>query len=151
FMAVTTTLIRVIAREVERPEEILRRVNDALAEHNPQTMFVTLSCAVFHPRAAKVSYASAGHPSPVLLRSGSAPRLAFRSTGLVSGIIPGTEIPSESEDLRPGDMFVFYTDGVTEAFDAERRQFGEHGLLEHLAKADGQTAAETVASTLEAV
>jgi sigma-B regulation protein RsbU (phosphoserine phosphatase) len=151
FMAVTTTLIRVIARETERPDEILRRVNDALAVQNPRNMFVTLSCAVFRPQAAKILYASAGHPSPVLLRSGSGLSLPFQSAGLVSGIMPGTEIPSESRDLRPGDMFVFYTDGVTEAFDAGGHQFGEHRLLEHLAKMRGETAAETVASTLAAV
>jgi sigma-B regulation protein RsbU (phosphoserine phosphatase) len=151
FMAVTTTLIRVIAREVERPEEILARVNDALADHNPRAMFVTLSCAVFQPRARKVAYASAGHPSPVLLRAGRAPRLPFTASGLVAGIMPGTEIPSESLDLEPGDTFVFYTDGVTEAFGAEGEQFGERRLLEHLAGTDGQGAAARAAGTLAAV
>jgi sigma-B regulation protein RsbU (phosphoserine phosphatase) len=151
FMAVTTTLIRVIAREVEQPEEILRRVNDILAVQNPRAMFVTLSCAVFHPRAAKVVYASAGHPSPVLLRSGSAPTLPFQSAGLISGIVPGTVVPSESLGLEPGDVLVFYTDGVTEAFDAGGRQFGQERLLEHVAKMTGGSAADAVASTLAAV
>jgi sigma-B regulation protein RsbU (phosphoserine phosphatase) len=151
FMAVTTTLIRVIAREAERPEEILQRVNDILAVQNPRAMFVTLSCAVFHLRAAKVVYASAGHPSPVLLRSGSAPTLAFQSAGLISGIVPGTVVPSESLDLQPEDVLVFYTDGVTEAFDASGQQFGQERLLEHLAKMGGRSAAETVAGTLAAV
>jgi sigma-B regulation protein RsbU (phosphoserine phosphatase) len=151
FMAVTTTLVRVIAREVERPEEILARVNDALAAQNPQTMFVTVFCAVFQPRAGKVVCASAGHPSPVFLRPGAAPRLPFQSTGLVAGIMPGTEITSESLDLQAGDTLVFYTDGVTEAFDAAGNQFGEPRLLEHLATAAGRSAADTVASTLGAV
>src|SRR5689334_18485094 len=62
FMAVTTTLVRVIAHDLQRPEEILLRVNDALAAQNPHGMFVTLACAVFQPRAGKVAYASAGHP-----------------------------------------------------------------------------------------
>jgi sigma-B regulation protein RsbU (phosphoserine phosphatase) len=151
FMAVTTTLIRAVATEVQRPEEILSRVNDALSTQNPRDMFVTLSCAVFEPRAARVSCASAGHPSPVLLRDGQAPSLPFPSAGMVAGIMPATEIPSQSLDLRAGDTLVFYTDGVTEAFNAQGEQFGERRLLEHLAKTPGHTAAETVASTLGAV
>jgi sigma-B regulation protein RsbU (phosphoserine phosphatase) len=151
FMAVTTTLLRVVARDLERPEEILLRVNDALAAQNPRNMFVTLCCAVFQPRARKVTCASAGHPSPVLLRPGHAPSLPFLSTGMVAGILPGTEAPSQSLDLEAGDTLVFYTDGVTEAFNAQGEQFGEHRLLEHLAKTAGQGPAETVAGTLGAV
>jgi sigma-B regulation protein RsbU (phosphoserine phosphatase) len=151
FMAVTTTLIRVVARELERPEDILARVNDALAAQNPRDMFVTLSCAVFQPRAGKVSCASAGHPSPVLLRPGNAPSLPFLSPGLVAGIMAGTHFPGQSMDFQAGDTLVFYTDGVTEAFNAEGQQFGEHRLLEHLAKTPGLSAAETVTNTFGAV
>jgi sigma-B regulation protein RsbU (phosphoserine phosphatase) len=150
FMAVTTTLLRVIAPELERPEDILSHVNDALSAQNPRDMFVTLSCAVFEPRAAKLTCASAGHPSPVLLRAGQAPCLPIASSGMVAGIMPGTPIPSQSLDLQAGDTLVFYTDGVTEAFDARGQQFGERRLLEHLRTA-GQGAAETAASTLAAV
>jgi sigma-B regulation protein RsbU (phosphoserine phosphatase) len=151
FMAVTTTLLRVVARELERPEEILLRVNDALADQNPRTMFVTLCCAVFQPQAGKVVCASAGHPSPVLLRSGQAPSLPFPSTGMVAGLMTGTEISSLSLDLRAGDTLVFYTDGVTEAFDAAGHLFGERRLLEQLGQAPGKSAAETVTGTLGAV
>jgi sigma-B regulation protein RsbU (phosphoserine phosphatase) len=151
FMAVTMTLIRVIAREAGRPEDILLRVNDCLSTQNPRDMFVTLSCAIFDPRAGKVTCASAGHPSPVLLRLGQAPCLPFATSGLVAGIMPGAEVPSQSVDLRAGDTFVFYTDGVTEAFNAKGEQFGERRLLECLAHKPGSSAAETVASTLAAV
>jgi sigma-B regulation protein RsbU (phosphoserine phosphatase) len=151
FMAVTMTLIRVVARDLERPEEILLRVNDELAAQNPRDMFVTLVCAVFQPRAGKVTCASLGHPSAVLLRAGQAPCLPFQSAGMVAGIVPGTEVPSESLDLQAGDALVFYTDGVTEAFDAQGQQFGERRLLEELARAGGQSAAETAGRVLGAV
>jgi sigma-B regulation protein RsbU (phosphoserine phosphatase) len=151
FMAVTTTLVRVIARELERPEEILARVNDALAVQNPRNLFVTLSCAAFQPHAGKVTYASAGHPSPILLRPGQPPALPFQSTGLVAGLMEHTQMPVQSLDLHAGDMLVFYTDGVTEAFDDKGQPFGERRLLQHLARSTGGSAAETVASTLGAV
>jgi sigma-B regulation protein RsbU (phosphoserine phosphatase) len=151
FMAVTTTLLRVAARDQERPEEILMRVNDALATHNPRDMFVTLFCAVFQPKTGTVTCANMGHPSPVLLRPGSAPSLPFKPGGLVAGIMPGTAVPSQSLALQPGDTLVFYTDGVTEAFNAEGEQFCESRLVEELAKVAGCSASETVAATLDAV
>jgi sigma-B regulation protein RsbU (phosphoserine phosphatase) len=151
FMAVTTTLLRVAARDQERPEEILMRVNDALAAHNPRDMFVTLFCAVFQPKTGMVTCANMGHPSPVLLRPGSAPTLPCQPGGLVAGIMPGTAVPSQSLALQPGDTLVFYTDGVTEAFNAAGQQFGEGRLVEELAKVAGRSASETVAATLDAV
>jgi sigma-B regulation protein RsbU (phosphoserine phosphatase) len=114
-------------------------------------MFVTLFCALFDLRAMKLACASMGHPSPVLLRRGVAPSLPFASTGMVAGIVPGTEVLSQSLDLQAGDSLVFYTDGVTEAFNDKGEQFGERRLLEHLATAVGQSAAQTVASTIAAV
>jgi sigma-B regulation protein RsbU (phosphoserine phosphatase) len=151
LMAVTTTLLRVFAPERERPEEILARVNDALAAQQTRGMFVTLACAIFRPRAMQVSYASMGHPSPVLVRSGEAPCLPFVLPGLPAGIRPGNQVRGQFLDLRAGDTLVFYTDGVTEAYNAAGEMFREAGLLKHLATSTYHRAAETVASTLAAV
>jgi sigma-B regulation protein RsbU (phosphoserine phosphatase) len=151
FMAVTTTLVRVAAQQFERPEEILSRVNEGLIVHNPRGMFVTLFCAIFEPRTRNVNCASCGHPSPVLLRSGEAPSLPFRSAGLAAGIMADIEIPSQSLDLKTGDAFVFYTDGVTEAFDAQEKQFGEHRLLACLADMPGHSAQDALNTILAAV
>ena len=80
FMAVTMTLVRAMAPDSHRPEEILRRVSDALASHNPHTMFVTLLCAIYDVRTGQLDYASAGHPPPVLIR-GAAHNSCRRSRG----------------------------------------------------------------------
>ncbi len=151
LMAVTTTLVRTIDRDGAAPADVLRRVNEALAAHNPQGMFVTLACAFFEPRAGRLSYASAGHPSPVLLRPGAAPALPFGPTGLVAGVLGGADFGSRTTELRPGDVYVFYTDGVSEAFNAAGEQFGEGRLLAHLAREPGATAADAVAGLLGAV
>jgi sigma-B regulation protein RsbU (phosphoserine phosphatase) len=151
FMAVTTTLVRMIGPEAADPAEVLLRVNDALAAHNPRNMFVTLACAIFEPRAGKVGYASAGHPSPVLLRPGQAPGLPFDSTGLMAGIMAGTKFRMHTAELRPGDTYVFFTDGVSEAFNDAGEQFGDGRLLQHLRCSPGETVADTVAGVLQAV
>lgn len=151
FMAVTTTLVRVIAPEVSPPEEVLARVNDALVAQNPRNLFVTICCAVFEPRAGKVTCARSGHPSPVLVRPGQAPRLPFSATGLPAGFLPHAQYQSETLDLGPGDTLVFYTDGVTEAFDPGGNLFGDQKLLAALASAEITSAADAVAATLNAV
>ena len=117
FMAVTMTLLRSMARQFADPAEILRRVNDDLAAQNPRTMFVTLACLVFDLRSGRVTCASAGHPALVLLGPGRPPRFVFSSSGTVAGIMPGTEMGSETLDFAPGESLVLFSDGVTEAFD----------------------------------
>src|SRR5262249_2306041 len=134
FMAVATTLIRIMARQLKTPEEIVRQVSDALTTQNPRNMFVTLFCAIFDPAHGAVTCANAGHLSPVLVRSGSVPSLPFAPSAMVAGVFPGMEVRSQKLDLRPGDTLVFYTDGVTEAFSATSELFGETRLREQLAR-----------------
>jgi phosphoserine phosphatase RsbU/P len=150
FMAVTMTLVRAMAPDSRRPEEILRRVNDALAMHNPHTMFVTLQCAIYDVRTGQLDYASAGHPPAVLVREGKAQFLPVKP-GMMAGIMAGLTAPSQSVELQPGDLVVFYTDGVTEAFDAAGNLYGESRLLEELAEQSGHTAAETTDAVLRSV
>ncbi len=151
FMAVAVTLVRTMARQFERPEEILLRLNDELAAQNPQGMFVTMACLVFDARSGRVVGANAGHNPLVLLGSGKPPRFVFPASGTVAGIFPGNEITSETMDLAPGDKLVLYTDGVTEAFNPEGKMFGNDRLLECLADKPGQNAAQTVAGLLDVV
>jgi phosphoserine phosphatase RsbU/P len=151
FMAVTVTLLRTMARQHDDPAEILSALNDELAEQNPRGMFVTLQCAVFDLGRGRVTVAGAGHDPAVVLSSGHPPRRQFPSAGRVAGLMGGNEITSESLDLSPGDTLLFFSDGVTEAFDEAEELFGEERLLSHLADQPGATASETVGSLLSAV
>lgn len=151
FMAVTTTLLRTMARQYRKPDEILRNVNDALAVQNPRGLFVTLICMIVDPAAGTVTCANAGHPPAVLVRSGSAPCLVLKNTGMVSGIMAGVEIGSNTLQLQPGDTLVLYTDGVTEAFNASSELFDDDRLLRCLERAAGKTANDTVSIVVDAV
>jgi sigma-B regulation protein RsbU (phosphoserine phosphatase) len=150
FMAVTTTLVRAMAPDSHRPEEILRRVSDALVLHNPRNMFVTLLCAIYDVRTGRLDYASAGHPPPVLIREGNAQFLPLEPD-LAAGIMAGLSAPNQSAQLHAGDLVVFYTDGVTEAFNAAGNLYGETKLLEELARQYGHTAADAAEALLRSV
>jgi sigma-B regulation protein RsbU (phosphoserine phosphatase) len=151
FMAVAMTILRSMARQGHAPEEILRRLNDELLDQNPRGMFVTLQVLVFDPTRRLVSCASAGHHAAVRLTPGQAPQLAFTSSGRVLGLMPAEQIDGEALPLHPGDTFVLFTDGVSEAFGPDGELFGEERLLAHLQASPGRSARETTLSVLEAV
>jgi sigma-B regulation protein RsbU (phosphoserine phosphatase) len=150
FMAVTMTLLRALAPELHRPEEILRRVNDSLVSQNPRNMFVTLVCAIYESATGRLTYASAAHPAAILVREGNAQLLPVEPE-LPAGIRAGSSVSSQSVELCVGDLVVFYTDGVTEAFNAAGNLYGEAQLLEELAGLSGVTAAEATAAVLRSV
>jgi sigma-B regulation protein RsbU (phosphoserine phosphatase) len=149
FMAVTVTLLRALARQLEGPKQILERLNDELAAQNPRGMFVTMAC--LEVRGGRVTCANAGHDSALLVGSSGPPRPVFPSSGTVLGLFPAQHYASETLELASGDSLVLYTDGVTEATDAANGLFGEERLQACLAGGAGQTAAETVDRLLRAV
>jgi len=134
FMAVTTTLVRFVARTCTDPGEILARVNDELARRNPLSMFVTLFVGVLDTRDGTLRYALAGHPSPVSVRPGSGARLVRESVGTLAGVEPGLTFVTHEKRLLPGEIVVVVTDGITEAFGPGRELFGEERMLEALSR-----------------
>lgn len=151
FMAVTVTLARTMARQFERPEDILRHLNSELANQNPQGMFVTIACLVFDLRSGKVTCANAGHNSAVFIRPQQSPQFIFGASGTIAGVFPELNITSESMMLAPGDMLILYTDGITEAFNPKREIFGDERLLKCLDGEPTKTSEQTIAGLLEAV
>jgi sigma-B regulation protein RsbU (phosphoserine phosphatase) len=149
FMAVTVTLLRTLARQLEGPREVLRRLNDELAAQNPRGMFVTMSC--LEVRGSQVTCANAGHDAMLLLGPAGKPRPVFPSTGTVLGLFPGQDYPDATLELAPGESLVLYTDGVTEATDVANRLFGEERLQACFGNGPGPTAADTVEALLRAV
>src|SRR5262249_8385566 len=150
FMAVTMTLLRAMAPELRRPEEILRRVSDALAAQNPRNMFVTLLCAAYHVRTGQLTYASAGHPPAILIRDGAAKPLPVEPD-LPAGLYAGAAPRRQAFDLPVGNQVVLYTDGVTEAFNAVGDLYGEARLLRTLTGLSGKVASETTSALLKSV
>jgi sigma-B regulation protein RsbU (phosphoserine phosphatase) len=151
FMVMTLTLIRGIARLSGRPDEILARVNDALAADNPSSMFVTLFCAVLETDSGRLICASGGHPSPLLVGPDGAPRPALASEGTLVGVLPGVAYPSVELTLAPGDTLLAYTDGVTEARSPDGGLLGDARLRALLDRRRAGPPHDTVAHVLAGV
>jgi phosphoserine phosphatase RsbU/P len=151
FMAVVVTVLRTLARQIAEPDEILRRLNDELAEQNPRGMFVTLQCLVFDLAKRTVSCAGAGHHQLAIVSPGRPPRLAGASTGRPAGLMPFNPIERETLTLTPGDTLVLFSDGVSEALNTADEFYGEDRLLAVLAASTGGSAAAIVKDVMDDV
>jgi serine phosphatase RsbU (regulator of sigma subunit) len=116
--------------EVGHPTDaICARVSRRLNARTPPERYATAIIASLDPKTGVLSYTNAGHNAGLLVRAeGSTERL--ESNGLPLGLFPVAEYERAEVTLAPGDLVVLYTDGITEAADADGEEFG----LERLEK-----------------
>jgi serine phosphatase RsbU (regulator of sigma subunit) len=92
----------------------VERMNGLLADSTDPNMFVTFFYGVLDPATGEILCTNAGHEPPIIRRAdGSIERV--RSGGLILGMLAGQTYAEQRVQLDPGDLFVLYTDGVTEA------------------------------------
>ncbi len=150
-MARTITLVKAAAREERSPDGILARVNAELCSRNDSCLFVTLFCVIVDAVRGELCYANAGHNPPLIARRGA--RAVFLRGGecIALGIEEEAAFKGAAVPFSPGDTLFLYTDGVTEAFDRERRMFSEPRLVEEVSARAGDSAAELVEGILRRV
>ena len=130
FMMSSRTLLKGSAIGAEAPSVVLSSVNSLLEEDNESLMFVTVFYAVFDPRSGELTYANGGHNPPLLVRADGTSEYLPTTDGVALGVMPDYEFEESCVELSPGDMVVLYTDGVTEAIDADNEEFGTERLEE---------------------
>ncbi|HTZ31437.1 MAG TPA: SpoIIE family protein phosphatase [Methylomirabilota bacterium] len=108
---------------------LLGSVNELFHENTPEDRYATLFFAVYDDHSRELEYANCGHNAPLLFRAnGELERLA--STATVIGLFPNWKCETRFVTLKPGDLLVIFTDGVTEANDTSGNEFGEARLIE---------------------
>ena len=133
FMAIARTLLKANSRYAHSPAEALAHANQALAAENEEMMFVTLFYGVLQLSTGRFTYASGGHNPPVLRNADGRVRLLPRPRGMALAVDPDAPFAEGELRLEPGDTLFLYTDGVTEALDAQGRLFGDAAMLATLA------------------
>jgi sigma-B regulation protein RsbU (phosphoserine phosphatase) len=140
LMAICQTNLRHYARLCDSPAEVLRRVNREMAGEVPERMFITMVYAIIDTEKDEISLARSGHELPLLLHRESATgHLSVEAVGsegmavgMVSPDIFDRVITDKSVPFHAGDVFVLYTDGVTEALSAEGAEFSTARLADAL-------------------
>jgi serine phosphatase RsbU (regulator of sigma subunit) len=135
YMAELKGLMLSLSRIYESPRDLLVNANRLIAEHLDARSFITMTYAVIDMQKETMTYARAGH-TPLIYVPGGASRHAQILTpdGMVLGLkLDRGEmferlLQEETIDLRAGDLFVFFTDGISEAMNARDDCFGEGRL-----------------------
>ncbi|MCY3784793.1 MAG: SpoIIE family protein phosphatase [Chloroflexi bacterium] len=151
FMMSTRTLLKGAAIGHEGPGEVLREVNDLLNESNESAMFVTVLYGVYDPATREFIYANGGHNTPLVVHAdGSSTELPLTG-GVALGVVPELPYDQGAVTLALDDTVVLYTDGVTEAMNADGEEFGVERLQETFAASPPQDSQQANRTVFEAV
>ncbi len=122
------------------PDRILHDLNQlALEDLSQSHRFVTLFYSDFDPRSRKLRFANAAHNPPLLWKFNSKKVIRLDSPGLLIGLQSEAEYVCGQTILDPGDVLLYYTDGVTEAPGMTGERFEEERLINifnHLSKTE---------------
>ena len=125
-MAVTRSLFRNISAHTSEPDRIVYALNEALAEGNETNMFVTSFVGVLDLATGILRYCNAGHDAPMLIGRGVG--LLPCDSNLPLGVMPEWTFTAQEADIDPLTTIFLFTDGLTEAEDADHAMFGEERL-----------------------
>jgi len=105
------------------------RLNDTIYKNTPSDKFITFFWCRLNTKTKEVVYVNAGHNPPYLYKASTNQLIELTEGGILLGAVP-TMMPYEqgSFTMEKGDMLVSFTDGVTEAFDKNREEYGEERL-----------------------
>ncbi len=145
FMAVSRTLLRATGLRGISSQECMAYVNKLLCKESLDSMFVTAFYGIYDCRTGKIDYTNAGHTPPYILRHTNKVEAVEMETNFVMGIFDDFQFESGTIALDAGDALILYTDGVTEAFNTEGKQFATCGLEQSLETLGGEGAKEIVA------
>ena len=128
FMVIAKTLLKDAAYRFKTPAEIFEHVNETLCESNESGLFVTCWLAVFEISTGKLTFANAGHTSPVIYKDGEISFLESKPN-LMLAAMEGIPYKNHEISIKPGDRLFLYTDGITEATNSSNQLYGEERLL----------------------
>ena len=119
------------------PAAAVANANERLVDNNEAEMFVTVWTGVFDPLARTVDFVNAGHNPPLVKRANGSVEFVRTRGGGALGVFPDCRYRVGRLTLAPGDSLLLYTDGVTEAQDAQGGFYGEERLKRFLAESGG--------------
>jgi phosphoserine phosphatase RsbU/P len=129
FITLTRTLLRAAAHKLESPSDCLTMVNAMLCIDNPTLMFTTAFYGVLDTATGEILYANAGHNPPYVLRTDGTVDTLTGTGGMALGIMEDMRYKTQRCLMACGDLFISFSDGVTEATNAAGELFGEDRLI----------------------
>jgi serine phosphatase RsbU (regulator of sigma subunit) len=144
--------LRLRARELEGPAQVIKDLDGILKQITNSATFVTMFYARFNRATRMLQYVNAGHNPPVLMQSRTCESVQLdEAGGPILGILSDAHYSEASLALERGDILTLFTDGVTEQENAEGEEFAVDRLNQVICREERGSAAEVVAHISEAV
>jgi serine phosphatase RsbU (regulator of sigma subunit) len=134
YMTLAKGLIHSAAENECSPAATLSKINRLFYRHTDRGAFISMVYAIHTPETNTLTIARAGHNPIVYYDSATGKAEFIQPGGIAIGLHHDTKFDETIHDsairVRPGDLFVFYTDGITEAMNTNREEFGTDRLFE---------------------
>jgi sigma-B regulation protein RsbU (phosphoserine phosphatase) len=156
YAALVSGILRSLAPQHLSPSEMLAALNDQLQQRKLDSQYVTMLMAVWDDNNQTLQIANAGSVQPLFVAASSDPSKApsvrtIKAEGFPLGLFPNAEYEEFTLSTRPGDLIVFFSDGIVDAINATGEMFGDERLIHLLETQNRPTAKSTVDTILQAV
>ncbi len=151
FMMISKIILQSCAMLGQSVADILTKTNEAICSNNELEMFITVWVGVLELSTGKLTAANAGHEFPAIQRKGGKFELYKDRHGFVIGGMKGMKYKDYEIQLHPGDKIFVYTDGITEAMDAEKNMFGTSRMLDALNSVNDPTPETALKTVRESI
>jgi len=156
YAALVSGILRSLAPQHLSPAAMLAALNDQLQERKLDSQYVTMLMAVWDDNNQTLQIANAGSVQPVFVAANSdrtqAPIVrTIQAEGFPLGLFPNAEYEEFTFSTQPGDLIVFFSDGIPDAVNATEEMFGNERLTALLESQHHPTAQSTVDAILKAV
>ncbi len=148
YAALVSGILRSHAPIEPGPAEMLKAVNMSLAERRIEAQFVSLIYAVWDDQHRILTVANSGLPRPIHVQDGK--NHVIEATGLPLGLFDDADYDEFRFRMKPGDMFVFFSDGILDARNRNGEMFGRGRVEQIVAECKGRTADCVVDSLFKA-
>jgi sigma-B regulation protein RsbU (phosphoserine phosphatase) len=149
LMAKVQSTLRALATDAPSLSDLAAKTNDILCRDGLPNRFATLLYFDLRDNDNEVRLVNGGHMPPVLVSAGGYHELQRGDMAL--GLVPGAVYREQQQEVRPGEMLIGYSDGLTEALNAAGEFYGEERLHAVFAQVAPLTAREAGARILESV
>ena len=145
YGAVATGILRSLSPHKLQPAELLRQLNQLVCDRRVEGRYMTICFATWQKVRRKLRLANAGQTQPLLWKDGHVEQIQL--TGFPIGIFDDATYEEWSVRLNPGDILLFFSDGLTEATNREGKFFGA-GRIKDLLAANAKLSSSKLADRL---
>jgi sigma-B regulation protein RsbU (phosphoserine phosphatase) len=127
---------------------LMEQMNGLVYESSAQNRYATFFFGAYDPKTRELECVNAGHNPPLIVRGEEV--ISIEASGPVVGLLPKAHYTEQRIPLKPGDLLLLYTDGISEAMTAQEEEWGEERMIRSAREAAGGSATQILETILQA-